>query len=246
MVWQSESPQDLVNVLPVSPPTADRELQSEAAAGPAVVDEQNQDTQTPVESPPMAPITPPEVVPAPSAQVEAQRQPQASRPRSEPPRAQSQTQPPAAQPRSTQPEQTQRSQSPAAASAEDTAVASAASQSAAAARPVTIGFDKDTYVTSEDDGTVRLVVRRSGSTRREVSFTWILRANSAEAGADYAGIGPGTEKIRAGAREASVTIPLVQDGIKESTELFLIELQAGEGASLGERSSAAIIIVDDD
>jgi hypothetical protein len=122
-----------------------------------------------------------------------------------------------------------------------------ASASSASTRPVTIEFDKDTYVTSEGDSSVRLVIRRAGSTRREVSFTWILRNNSAEAGSDYAGIGPGTERIPAGAREASVTIPLVQDGIKESTELFLVELQVSEeGVSLGERSSAAIITVDDD
>ena len=66
-------------------------------------------------------------------------------------------------------------------------------------------------------------------------------------GSDFAGIGPGTERIPAGVREASITIPLVQDSIKETTELFLVELQVNEeGVTLGERSSAAVIIVDDD
>ncbi len=42
-------------------------------------------------------------------------------------------------------------------------------------------------------------------------------------------------------------VPLVQDSIKETTELFLVELQVDEeGVTLGERSSAAVIIVDDD
>lgn len=114
-------------------------------------------------------------------------------------------------------------------------------------RPVIIEFEKDSYVTSEGDGSVRLIVRRTGSTRREVSFTWNLRSNSAEMGADFAGIGPGSERIPAGAREAGITVPLVQDSIKETTELFLVELQVNqEGVSLGERSSAAVIIVDDD
>jgi hypothetical protein len=80
-----------------------------------------------------------------------------------------------------------------------------------------------------------------------VSFTWNLRPNSAEAGSDFAGIGPGTERIPAGVREFTITIPLVQDAVKESTELFLVELQVSdEGVSLGDRSSAAVIIVDDD
>jgi hypothetical protein len=32
----------------------------------------------------------------------------------------------------------------------------------------------------------------------------------------------------------------------ENTELFLVELRAGDQVSLGERSHAAVIIVDDD
>lgn len=110
-----------------------------------------------------------------------------------------------------------------------------------------IEFEKDSYVTTEGEGYVRLKVRRTGSTRREVSFTWNLRPNSAEVGSDFAGIGPGTERVPAGVREFGITIPLVQDAVKESTELFLVELTVSdEGVSLGERSSAAVIIVDDD
>ncbi len=36
----------------------------------------------------------------------------------------------------------------------------------ARARPVIVEFEKDSYVTSEGDGSVRLVIRRTGSTRR--------------------------------------------------------------------------------
>jgi hypothetical protein len=112
---------------------------------------------------------------------------------------------------------------------------------------VIVEFDTDSYVTSEGDGSVRLLIRRTGSTKRAIAVNWTLRSNSAEMGADFAGIGPGVERIPAGAREASITIPLVQDSIKETTELFLVELSVNEeGVSLGERSSAAVIIVDDD
>ena len=112
---------------------------------------------------------------------------------------------------------------------------------------MTIEFKKDSYVTTEGEGYVRLDVRRTGSTRREVTFTWNLRPNSAEAGSDFAGIGPGVERIPAGVREFTITIPLVQDAVKESTELFLVELQThDDGVVLGERSGAGVIIVDDD
>lgn len=255
-VWQyGPSPTNLANVLPVTPPFADRELQSEQAGEPAAVAEQAATVDAPVESPPLAPILPPAVEPVPRDQ----RTPPAQA--GQTPSRGSQVTPSAAAPSSPvqpQPEpqrsaqrSNQAGQSSPAPETEARAVAPVAESPAAApasvsTRPVTIEFDKDTYVTSEGDSSVRLGIRRTGSTRREVSFTWILRNNSAEAGADYAGIGPGTERVPAGAREASVTIPLVQDAIKESTELFLVELQVGEGVSLGERSSAAIIIVDDD
>jgi hypothetical protein len=117
----------------------------------------------------------------------------------------------------------------------------------AGTKPVVLEFDKDTYVATESDGSVRIVVERHGSTTEPVSFRWTLRSNSAEAGSDFAGIGPGTETIPAGARTATLTIPLVSDAIVENTEVFLVEIEpATSGATLGERSHAAVIVVDDD
>jgi serine/threonine protein kinase len=120
-------------------------------------------------------------------------------------------------------------------------------ESDASTKPVVIEFDKDTYVATESDGSVRIVVERHGSTREPVSFRWNLRSNSAEAGTDFASIGPGTETIPAGGRTATLTIPLVSDAIVENTEVFLVEIEpVTSGVSLGERSHAAVIVVDDD
>jgi hypothetical protein len=115
------------------------------------------------------------------------------------------------------------------------------------AGPVTIEFDKDTYVATESDGSVRIAVERHGPKDRAVSFRWTLRGNSAEQGTDFAGIGPGTETIPAGTSMATLTIPLVSDAIVENTEVFLVEIEpAQSGVTLGERSHAAVIVVDDD
>jgi serine/threonine protein kinase len=123
----------------------------------------------------------------------------------------------------------------------------AASSNPLAARSGSIQFEKDTFVVTESDGSVSLQVRRTGSTRGVLSFRWTLRSNSAEAGADYAGIGPGLEQIPSGVSSANVTIPLVSDAIVENTELFLVELEVlDEGVSIGELGHAAVIIVDDD
>ncbi|HKE93503.1 MAG TPA: protein kinase [Povalibacter sp.] len=116
-----------------------------------------------------------------------------------------------------------------------------------ASGPSRISFDKDTYVATESDGSVKLTVRRTGSTRDAVTFHWTLLPNSAVAGEDYAAIGPGTEHIPAGRNSATLTIPLVSDAIKEPTELFLVELSADDATTqFGELTRAAVIIVDDD
>jgi len=125
-------------------------------------------------------------------------------------------------------------------------------ETAPASRPAAGGrasveFDKDTYVATESDGLVKLTVRRNGSTREAARFRWALRPNSAEAGSDFAAIGPDVEEIPAGSRTVTLTIPLVSDVVAENTELFLVELESVEnGPALGEQAHAAVIVVDDD
>ena len=275
MVWQyGLLPKNLANVLPLNPPTGDRELQSESAGGNAALDQQV-DSDDSIETRSLESIAPPAVAPLPSQQRPSGSsangaQPPAANGRagaasSPATRSDAETKAPSTQPERSQPrvsqlpsrepvkEQPSRTQAEAPAVAASSATAPTPSASVppapapGSARPVVIEFDKDSYVTSEGDGSVRLVIRRTGSARRDVSYTWNLRSNSAEMGSDFAGIGPGSERIPAGVREAYVTIPLVQDSIKETTELFLVELQVNEeGVNLGERSSAAVIIVDDD
>ncbi|MET0498248.1 MAG: protein kinase [Steroidobacteraceae bacterium] len=127
------------------------------------------------------------------------------------------------------------------------AAAAEADASSAAAALGTVEFEKDTYVATESDGTVRITVKRTGSVKRAAKFRWTLHSNSAEAGADFANIGPDVEEMPAGARTAVLTIPLVSDGLVENTELFLVELSQVEGGpAVGEQARAAVILVDDD
>ncbi len=259
-VWQyGLLPKNLANMLPVMPPIADRELQSEAA-GSAADDTKVGDS---VGSRSREAVTPPTVESLPSVQRQTapsvpnstQNDQQAGStaapkvlvPLPEAPRPSMRQSQEQLLEKDASGQQTSRAQSGQAAPNAAGSSAPVAGSSGGATRPVIVEFDKDSYVASEGDGSVRLTIRRTGSTRRPVTVHWALRSNSAEMGADFAGIGPGVERIPAGVREASITVPLVQDSIKETTELFLVELQVDEeGVSLGERSSAAVIIVDDD
>lgn len=231
-VWQyGLLPKNIASMLPITPPFADRELQPEVAGNPAAVEQSLPSEEVTQEKLPVVKLQQPSAEPS-SGNVP----PQAAQPQPKVETPPADTAAPSAQTKQPQTSTASRSQP-----------GSAPATPSASAKPVTIEFEKDSYVTTEGEGYVRLQVRRTGSLKREVSFTWNLRPNSAEAGSDFAGIGPGTERIPAGVREFTITIPLVQDAVKESTELFLVELQVSdEGVSLGERSSAAVIIVDDD
>jgi hypothetical protein len=113
--------------------------------------------------------------------------------------------------------------------------------------PGVVQFDKDTYATTESDGIVKLTIRRTGDLNREARFQWRLQSNSAEAGADFAALGPMVDRVPAGSRTTVLSIPLVRDSVSENTELFLVELsQVSGGPAIGEQASAAVIIVDDD
>jgi serine/threonine protein kinase len=232
-------PKNIANVLPISPPVADRELQSEAAGSPTSVNETLPTEEVTQEKLPQAKIQQSAGEPSKAGAPARVIQPL---PEVELPKA-----PPTSSSQQARQEQTTAPRSQNGQRAQSGTASGLSSVPVAPARPVTMEFEKDSYVTTEGEGYVRLQVHRTGSLKREVSFTWNLRPNSAEAGADFAGIGPGTERVPAGMREFTITIPLVQDAVKESTELFLVELQVSdEGVSLGERSSAAVIIVDDD
>jgi serine/threonine protein kinase len=241
-VWQyGLLPKNIANVLPISPPFADRELQSEVAGSRSAIEQALPSEEVTQEKLPLATIQSPAVEPSRTG-----APPQVTLPPPEVELPRGATTPPSQQTRQQQATASRQSQN--GQQAQSGAASNAPQASAGSTRPVTIEFKKDSYVTTEGEGYVRLQVVRTGSLKREISFTWNLVPNSAEAGSDFAGIGPGTERVPAGVREFTVTIPLVQDAVKESTELFLVELQVSEneGVLLGERSSAAVIIVDDD
>jgi hypothetical protein len=157
---------------------------------------------------------------------------------------------PAVPPATTEPTRTAPAATvPKAVEAPSTAAAAPTDQTAesSAGAAMSVEFDKDTFVATESDGTVRLSVKRAGGIKRAAKFRWTLHSNSAEAGADFAGIGPAVEEIPAGVRSAVLTIPLVNDGLVENTELFLVELSPIEGGpTIGEQARAAVILVDDD
>ena len=115
------------------------------------------------------------------------------------------------------------------------------------AGPGRLELATETITVSESAGALRLRVMRRGGAAGTVSFGWRTIADSAVEDLDYAALGTVWETIRPGETSKTLLIPIVSDGVAESTELFdvVIEEPTG-GAKLGAITQVTVIIVDDD
>jgi serine/threonine protein kinase len=208
-VWQyGLLPKNIASMLPITPPFGDRELQPEAAGNPAAVEQSLPSEEVTQEKLPSAIIQPSAREPSNTG-----APPQASQPQVELPRADTTApSPPTKQPKAT-------------ASRTQPNAAPAAPTTSASAKPVTIEFAKDSYVTTEGEGYVRLQVRRTGSLKREVSFTWNLRPNSAEAGSDFAAREPASAPQRPGQAWAQHGVGLARERFAIAERQLELELE---------------------
>jgi serine/threonine protein kinase len=118
---------------------------------------------------------------------------------------------------------------------------------AAAAGPGRLSFAADTVTVSESAGVVPLQVVRRGGAAGKVSFGWRTIDDSAVADRDYAGLGTIQGSIGPGETSKTILIPIVSDGVAESTELFDVVIEdPTAGATLGAITQVTVILVDDD
>ncbi len=77
----------------------------------------------------------------------------------------------------------------------------------------------------EDHSVVAIDVVRSGDTTSEAAVGWWTTPDTAHEEDDYAGIGRQTVTFPAGATVGRVLIPIVNDGVRESDEVFTVHLE---------------------
>ncbi len=113
--------------------------------------------------------------------------------------------------------------------------------------PGRLGFTSDTVTVSESAGAVPLRVVRRGGNAGTVSFSWRTVGDSAATARDYAARSVVRESIGPGETSTTLLVPIVSDGIAESTELFDVVIEdPTAGATLGTIAQVTVIIVDDD
>ena len=98
---------------------------------------------------------------------------------------------------------------------------------------------------SEGDGTLVFTVRATESApQADVRVDYALAPGSAGAASDYSDVS-GTLMIPAGARHATVSVPLVDDAVAEGNESFVLVLSNPVGATLADALASAVVVDDD-
>ncbi len=90
-----------------------------------------------------------------------------------------------------------------------------------------------------------ITVNLSSAQSYPVTVDYSVTAGTASVGGDYTG-GAGTLTIATGQTSAQITVPIVDDGLPESTETLTLTLSNAIGASLSAPFTHVITITDDD
>ena len=117
---------------------------------------------------------------------------------------------------------------------------------APASDPSVLSFGVTRVAAREDHSVVAIDVVRSGDTTREAAVGWWTSPDTAHAEDDYANIGRQTVTFPAGATVERLLIPIVNDGVRESDEVFTVHLSRPRGGVAGSVTAARVTLHDDD
>ena len=110
--------------------------------------------------------------------------------------------------------------------------------------PGTLQFDSAVYSIAENQGSVTLLVTRTGGSGGIISVNYNTSDGSAVAGSDYVA-GSGTLTFGIGVTSQQISIPILQDALSEAAESLSVSLyDATGGASIGTQSTATVAILD--
>jgi choice-of-anchor B domain-containing protein len=116
-----------------------------------------------------------------------------------------------------------------------------------AQQPGRLGFALRSTGADEDDGEVKVIVRRSGGTLGAVTIDYGTADATATAGGDYAAASGTLSWGDGDMRDKVITIPLIDDSEDEAGESFEIRLaNPGGGAALDGAAALTVDLADDD
>ena len=112
--------------------------------------------------------------------------------------------------------------------------------------PAVLSLGTSRIAAREDHSVVAIDIVRSGDTTSEAAVGWWTTPDTAHEEDDYAGIGRQTVTFPAGATVERVLIPIVNDGVRESDEVFTVHLSRPRGGVAGAVTATRVTLHDDD
>jgi hypothetical protein len=110
-----------------------------------------------------------------------------------------------------------------------------------------VAFAAESYAVGEGEPAARIVVRRVGSNRGDVSFVWWTEAASAEPDVDYASLGRRTEHLPSGQDKMTVYVPIISNPLRrQATEFHVALAESSNGrvaASAAAQSARATVTI---
>lgn len=109
-----------------------------------------------------------------------------------------------------------------------------------------VQFAQPAFGVREDAGSISIPVSRTAGAASGVTVQYATSNGSASAGSDYTAKS-GTVTFGAGDTSETITVPILDDGVADNGEVFLVTLSSpGGGASLGTFTTFQAVIVDDE
>jgi serine/threonine protein kinase len=108
--------------------------------------------------------------------------------------------------------------------------------------PVRIEMAGDTVDVPNGEMTAQVIVRRRGSLRGDVSFTWWTESGTAKPTRDFAPVMPRVEHIEDGSGSVSLTIPLAGTARTQAKSFYVVIDRTDTGAALGARTLTMVTL----
>jgi serine/threonine protein kinase len=119
-----------------------------------------------------------------------------------------------------------------------------ASTHAANSGPVRIEMAADTIDVPYGDARAHVSVRRRGSVRGPVTFTWWTEAGTGKPGVDFVPVMPHTARIEDGSSDADLSVAVVYAAARTDSKSFYVVIdQAESGPTIGARAQTLVTLL---
>ncbi|WP_165873488.1 Calx-beta domain-containing protein [Parasulfuritortus cantonensis] len=109
-----------------------------------------------------------------------------------------------------------------------------------------LAFESATASVSEGDGAIVLTVLRLGDANASASVSFATASGTARSGIDFKAVSGKLYWAAGDATPKTITVPVIDDALQESSETFKVSLSSARGATLAANKTVTVTILDND